>query len=61
MYALSPMAAELRERRVRAAVSLRDAASRAGIRAIGWSGIEHGRLVPESASDWEKLRGAVTE
>ena len=60
VYALSPAAAELRERRVRASVSLRDAASRAGIRAVEWSGVEHGKLVPESASDWDVLRKAIT-
>jgi hypothetical protein len=59
VYQASPMAEELHERRVRASVSLRDAASRAGIRAVEWSGVEQGRLVPESPADWEVLRGAV--
>lgn len=61
VYAVSPAATELRARRVRASVSLRDAASRAGIKAIEWNGIEHGRLVPESSSDWDQLRRAITE
>ncbi len=59
VYAASAMAADLRERRVRASVSLRDAASRAGIRAVEWSGVEHGRLVPESMDDWDALRKAI--
>lgn len=59
VYAASPMAEDLRSRRVRASVSLRDAASRAGIRAVEWSGVEQGRLVPESPADWEVLRGAA--
>ena len=59
VYAISAMATELRERRVRGAVSLRDAASRAGIRAIEWAGIERGRLVPESSADWDVLRKAA--
>lgn len=59
VYVVSPMATELRARRVGASVSLRDAASRAGIRAIEWSGVEQGRLVPESADDWIVLREAI--
>jgi hypothetical protein len=60
VYAVSPAARELRERRVRESISLCDAASRAGIRAIEWSGVEHGKLVPEAAADWDVLRRAVT-
>lgn len=60
VYAVSPAATELRARRVRASVSLRDAASRAGIRAIEWSGVEHGKLVPASPADWDVLRKAIT-
>lgn len=59
VYAASAMAADLRERRVKASVSLRDAASRAGIRAVEWSGVEQGRLVPESMDDWNAMRKAV--
>lgn len=59
VYAVSAMATELRWLRVRASVSLRDAASRAGIRAIEWSGIENGRLVPETTADWDALRKAA--
>lgn len=58
-YEVSQTAKDLREQRVRASVSLRDAASRAGIRAVEWSGIEHGRIVPESTADWAVLQGAV--
>jgi hypothetical protein len=60
VYALSPMATELRTRRVQASISLRDAASRAGIRAVEWSGVEQGKLVPESRADWDVLRKAIT-
>ncbi len=59
VYAGSAMAEDLRQRRVHANVSLRDAASRAGIRAIEWCGVEQGRLLPESMADWDVLRGAV--
>jgi hypothetical protein len=59
VYAASAMAADLHERRVKASVSLRDAASRAGIRAVEWSGVEQGRLVPESMDDWNAMRKAV--
>lgn len=60
VYAVSAAATELRERRVRASISLRDAASRAGIRAVEWSGVEQGKLVPESSADWDVLRKAIT-
>lgn len=60
VYAVSPMATELRVRRVGASISLCDAASRAGIRAIEWSGVEQGKLVPETTADWDVLRKAVT-
>ncbi len=59
VYEVSGLAADLRAGRVLAGVSLRDAASRAGIRAVEWSGIEQGRLVPESAADWGVLRTAA--
>lgn len=58
VYERSAMADDLRARRVQASVSLRDAASRAGIRAVEWSGIEQGRLVPEAPKDWDVLRAA---
>jgi len=59
VYAVSAAATELRVRRVRACISLREAASKAGIRAIEWSGVEHGKLVPESSADWDILNKAV--
>lgn len=59
VYERSAMAADLRARRVKAGVSLRDAASRAGVRAVEWSGVEQGRLVPDSMEEWSKLRAAA--
>lgn len=55
----SAMAVDLRERRVKAGVRLGEAASRAGVRVLEWSGVETGRLVPDSMDDWETLRKAV--
>lgn len=59
VYEPSAMAADLRERRRKAGVSLRDAASSAGVRAVEWSGVEQGRLCPESVEDWQVLRLAA--
>lgn len=61
VYEPSAMADDLRQRRVTAGTSLRDAASQVGIRASEWSGVEQGRLVPESMTDWTRLRAAVEE
>lgn len=59
VYEPSAFAADLRERRITAGVSMRDAASRAGMRAVEWSGVEQGRLLPETREDWEAMRKAV--
>ena len=59
VYERSAMAEDLRERRVKAGVSLRDAASRAGVRAAELSGVEQGRLLPASMEMWERLRAAA--
>lgn len=55
-----PRARALRTKRVSTGMSLGVAASRAGIRAAQWSGIEQGRLVPETESGWSELEAAIS-
>lgn len=59
VYTLSRQATDLATYRKELGLGLRDAANRIGIRAVELSGLEHGRLVPEDPSDWERMMGAL--
>lgn len=55
----SPQAERLHAARVARGFGLRDAALALGLRAVELSGLENGRLVPESPSDWTLLEAAL--